>query len=153
MTKRNHIQKITAVVGAVALLANTGHVSAQSADALIDKLVSKGVLTVKEANDLRDEADKNFTTALQTKNGMSDWVQALKFNGDLRARYEAFNTDNSKFVDRQRLRYRMRFGVVAQMTDNIEAGFKLTSSDPVSGFGGDPISNRCDRRRCEDRVQ
>ena len=140
MTKRNHTNKVAAVVGAVALLAHTGHVSAQSADALIDKLVSKGVLTVKEANDLREESDKNFTTALQTKNGMSDWVQALKFNGDLRGRYEAFNTDNSQFVDRQRLRYRMRFGVVAQMTDYLEAGFKLTSSDPVSGFGGDPIS-------------
>ena len=140
MTKRNHTNKVAAVAGAVVLLATTGHVSAQSADALIDKLVSKGVLTVKEANDLREESDKNFTTALQTKNGMSDWVQALKFNGDLRARYEAFNSDNSKFVDRQRLRYRMRFGVVAQLTDNLEAGFKLTSSDPVSGFGGDPIS-------------
>ena len=140
MTKRNYTNKVAATAGAVLLLATAGHVSAQSADALIDKLVSKGVLTVKEANDLREESDKNFTTALQTKNGMSDWVQALKFNGDLRARYEAFNTDNSQFVDRQRLRYRMRFGVVAQMTDNIEAGFKLTSSDPVSGFGGDPIS-------------
>lgn len=151
MTKRNHTNKVAAVVGAVALLAQTGHVSAQSADALIDKLVSKGVLTVKEANDLRDEADKNFTTALSTKNGMSDWVQALKFNGDLRGRYEAFNTDNSQFVDRQRMRYRMRFGVVAQMTDNLEAGFKLTSSDPISGFGGDPISGNTTFRNNADK--
>ena len=140
MTKRNYIQKIATVVGAVTLLASAGQASAQSADALIDMLVNKGVLTVKEANDLREEADKNFTTALQSKNGMSDWVQALKFNGDVRGRFEAFNSDNKDFVDRQRWRYRIRFGVTAQMTDNLEAGFKITSSDPVSGFGGDPIS-------------
>lgn len=139
MTKRNYANKVAATAGAVLLLATAGHVSAQSADALIDKLVSKGVLTVKEANDLRDESDKNFTTALQTKNGMSDWVQALKFNGDLRGRYESFNTDNKQFVDRQRMRYRMRFGVVAQLTDNLEAGFKLTSDDSGT-TGGDPIS-------------
>lgn len=141
MTKRNHTNKVAATAGAVLLLVTAGNVRAQSADALIDKLVSKGVLTVKEANELREESDKNFTTALQTKNGMSDWVQALKFNGDLRARYETFNSDNSKFIDRQRLRYRMRFGVVAQMTDNLEAGFRLSSSEAGSGsFGGDPIS-------------
>ncbi len=140
MTKRNYTNQVAATAGAVLLLATAGHVSAQSADALIDKLVSKGVLTVKEANDLRDESDKNFTTALQTKNGMSDWVQALKFNGDLRGRYETFNTDNKLFVDRQRWRYRMRFGVVAQLANNLEAGFKLTSGDAVTGFAGNPLS-------------
>src|SRR6266567_2063175 len=95
MTKRNYSTKVAAVAGAVALLAAAGHVSAQSADALIDKLVDKGVLTVKEANELREESDKGFTTAFQTKTGMPDWVTALKFNGDVRGRYAGFYRHNS----------------------------------------------------------
>src|SRR5688500_10465735 len=52
--------------------------SAQSVDSLLDKLVDKGVLTVKEANDLREESDKDFTKAYAAKSGMSEWVSALK---------------------------------------------------------------------------
>src|ERR1041385_549232 len=66
---------------------------AQSADAIIDKLVEKGILTVKEANELREESDKGFNSAYAVKSGMSDWVSALKFNGDVRARYESFSSD------------------------------------------------------------
>src|SRR5262245_22480859 len=62
--------------------------SAQSADALIDKLVEKGILSVKEANDLREEVDKNFTQATSAKSGMPEWVTAIKFSGDMRARYD-----------------------------------------------------------------
>ncbi|MFM2082850.1 MAG: hypothetical protein RL380_1541 [Verrucomicrobiota bacterium] len=116
---------------------------AQSADALIDKLIEKGILTTKEAQDLRDEADKNFATAFATKSGMSDWVQALKFNGDVRGRFEGMYANNPLFINRDRLRYRVRFGVVAQFNDDFEAGFKLTSSDAASGGAnneGDPIS-------------
>lgn len=34
---------------------------AQSVDALLDKLVDKGVLTTKEANELKEETDRGFT--------------------------------------------------------------------------------------------
>ena len=112
----------------------------QSADALLDKLVDKGVLTVKEANELREEADAGFRKSYQVKSGMPDWVTALKINGDFRGRYEMFESPNDLFVDRSRFRYRMRVGVVASMTDNFEAGFRLTSSEANSSFGGDPIS-------------
>ena len=75
--------KLTLAAAAVATLACTSTTAlAQSADALIDKLVDKGVLTVKEANDLREESDKGFTTAYSVKSGMPEWVTALKFNGD-----------------------------------------------------------------------
>ena len=115
---------------------------AQSSDALIDKLVQKGILTVKEANELREEADKNFTTSYQIKSGMPDWVSALKFNGDLRLRYDGIYIDNPAFVDRNRMRYRFRFGTVATLTDNFEVGMRLISGE--NGRGGftsiDPIS-------------
>src|SRR5437868_2195690 len=66
---------------------------AQSSDAIIDKLVEKGILTVKEANDLKEEAEKNFTQSYSTKSGLADWAAALKFNGDFRARYDTVFSD------------------------------------------------------------
>lgn len=114
---------------------------AQSVDSLLDKLVDKGVLSVSEANELREEVDKDFDKAYSAKSGMPEWVSALKFNGDVRGRYESFYYDNANGVDRQRFRYRMRFGVVATLTDGFEAGFRLTSSEAANGgSGGDPIS-------------
>lgn len=121
---------------------------AQSADAIIDKLVDKGILTVDEANELKDEADKNFTTAYSVKSGMPDWVTALKINGDFRGRFEGFyaeseggqRAESPDWVNRDRWRYRFRLGVVANLQDNFEVGFRLTSSEASGGFGGDPIS-------------
>ncbi len=115
-------------------------VRAQSADALIDKPVSKGVLTVKEANDLREESDKNFTTALQTKNGMGDWVQALKFNGDVRACYESL-IDNAAFNARTCMRVLPALWCGGAV-DGQHGGW-FPPSPPASrdgSFGGDPIS-------------
>ena len=114
----------------------------QSADALLDKLVEKGVLTSDEANKLRDESDKNFNTAYAAKSGMPDWVTALKVNGDFRGRYEGFYGPNSLFVDRNRFRYRLRLSLVANIADDFEVGIRFSSSEPASGnaTGGDPLS-------------
>ena len=110
---------------------------AQSSDALIDKLVDKGILTVNEANELRAEADNDFTKAYAVKSGMQDWVQSLKFNGDVRLRYEGFFRDDAAFVDRNRFRYRLRFGVTANLTDDFDIGMRLASGTS----GSDPISS------------
>jgi hypothetical protein len=126
-----------AAAGVAATMACSSSALAQSADALIDKLVDKGVLSVKEANELREEADKGFTQAYSVKSGMPEWVSALKLNGDFRGRYEGFFADNPGFEDRNRFRYRARFGVTAVMSDNFEAGLRLTSGE----VNGDPISS------------
>src|SRR4051812_14114102 len=115
-------------------------VNAQSSDALLDKLVDKGILTVKEANDLREESDKGFNSAYQVKSGVPDWVTNLRIGGDFRGRYEMFTSDDPTFTDRHRLRYRVRPGIVATIKDDFEVGFRLTSSEPQANFGGDPIS-------------
>lgn len=134
-------QKIgTALLAAAAGMTFVSVSQAQSVDGLLDKLVDKGVLSVKEAQDLREESDKNFNTALSAKLGMPDWVSSLKMNGDIRVRYENFNSGNSAFVDRNRYRYRLRFGIVANLADSFEAGFRLTSGEASGSFGGDPIS-------------
>lgn len=126
--------------GILAGVAFTTQSTAQSADALVDKLVEKGILTVKEANDLREEADKGFNSAYAVKSGMQDWVTSLKFNGDFRGRFEGFYANNPGFVDRTRMRYRIRFGATAVIKDDFEVGLRLTSSEANGAFGGDPIS-------------
>jgi len=135
-------------MGLVAIAAVAGNVingRAQSVDSLLDKLVDKGVLTVKEAKDLREEGDKDFSKAYAAKSGMADWVSALKFSGDFRGRYEWISPNSVAVpsnIDRQRFRYRLRFGVVASLMDDFEAGFRLTSGQAATGntSGGDPIS-------------
>jgi hypothetical protein len=118
--------------------------NAQSADALIDKLVDKGILTAAEAQALREEADQGFTAAYQAKTGMPDYVNALRFNGDFRGRYDGIYKDGSEFTERHRWRYRMRFGLTVDLLDDFEVGFRLGSGD-VAGLsagsaGADPIS-------------
>ena len=116
-------------------------VTAQSVDALLDKLVEKGVLTVKEANQLREEADKNFTTAYSAKSGMPEWVTAFKINGDLRGRYEGFFYEDDNTVDRHRFRYRVRLGFTAVLKDDFEVGLRFGSGELDASGMIDPISN------------
>ncbi len=117
----------------------------QSADALLDKLVEKGVLTLDEANELRDQADKDFTKAYSVKSGMPEWVTSVKFSGDFRGRFEGFYGDHPGFSDRARWRYRLRAGFTVTMLDDFEVGFRLGSGDIDSAGtitrGSDPISN------------
>jgi hypothetical protein len=132
MTKHNLLKHNTGaaiLAGAAVTMALAGNSHAQSSDALIDKLVDKGILTTTEAKDLRDEADKNFNTALQAKTGMPDWVTSYKLTGDVRARYDQITAENTSFAQRSRFRYRLRFGITANMLDNLEAGFRIGSSD------------------------
>ncbi len=130
-----------AIAGFVATTAR-----AQSSDALIDKLIEKGILSVKEANDLREDADKDFTKAYSAKSGMAEWVSALKFNGDFRGRYDGVFGDNdggSFLGDRHRLRYRLRFGATANLSDHFEVGLRLGSGEVNSAspsFGGNVFS-------------
>src|SRR5580765_2454383 len=101
--KKQNMKAVLLAAATGMMFAVNGH--AQSVDSLLDKLVDKGVLTVKEAQDLREESDKDFKKAYSAKSGMSEWVSAFKFNGDVRARYESFYFDNATPVDRQRFRY------------------------------------------------
>jgi hypothetical protein len=149
LKKHHFTSKVTWFAGATALMALAPQSHGQSSDALIDKLVDKGILTTKEAQELRDESDQDFTTAFQAKTGMPDWVSGYKFFGDFRGRYdEVASTDGNKnFATRDRFRYRLRVGVVVSMKDNMEAGFSLTSGDSApttggyGGGGGNPLSS------------
>jgi hypothetical protein len=57
---------------------------------------------------------------------------ALRFSGDLRYRHEAINEEEE--AERNRHRIRARFGVTADIADNVRVGLQLASGtdDPVS---------------------
>jgi hypothetical protein len=141
---------IGAVLGAacIAVSSLVPQAHGQATDALLDKLVDKGIISVKEANELREQADHDFNKAYAAKSGMPDWVTQFKIYGDVRGRYEMFRTENESESGataqanrpRDRFRYRLRVGATATLMDNFEAGFRLTSSEANGTFGGDPIS-------------
>ncbi len=142
---------------ATALLACGAPVFGQSVDALLDKLVDKGVLTTKEANELKQESDKGFNTAIQSKFGMPDWVTGYKLNGDFRGRFEQNNAEASQYIERDRFRYRLRFGATMSLVDNFEVGLRLASGNPLTGGaingnpGGSPITANQDLNSLESR--
>src|SRR5881394_1805638 len=140
--KNKMSKKLTAALVAAGVLGSLQMDSAlaQSTDSLLNKLVDKGIITKAEADELRHESKVDFDKAYQVKTGMPDWVTSLKFGGDFRGRYDGIYPDTEAFVDRPRYRYRLRYGAVATMLDNIEVGFRLTSASPTGDFGGNPLS-------------
>src|SRR5689334_1328293 len=127
------------------LLAAKSH--AQSADALINKLLEKGILTEKEAKDLKVESlDTNMVSASKWK--LSDSLKSISIYGDLRLRYEYRGADNAigsgqrnGDYQKERFRYAARIGLKGELFDNFYYGFRLdTSSNPRSSwvtFGDD----------------
>lgn len=132
-----------AVIIIAVALAATVRTSAQSSDALLRKLVEKGILTADEAKQLKSESAKEFTSAMSVKTGMPEWVTALKFSGDFRGRFNMDSAANEAAMARNRWRYRARFGFVATLKDDFEVGLRLASGDVDSGstVGSSPLSS------------
>jgi hypothetical protein len=145
MTKTQMTTKFALCAGAAALAALVPQTHAQSSDALIDKLVDKGILTTDEAKDLRAESDKDFQTAFAAKTGMPDWVTGYKLTGSFRGRYEQFSAastaaNSGANLDRSRLRYRLFLGATISMKDDLEVGFRIGSGDSKAAGYGNPLS-------------
>lgn len=161
MKKLKH-QKLPAqtaiVAGATALLALTPQTHAQtSVDALLNKLEQKGILSVDEARELKAENATNsvedFNKALGAKFPLPDWVTSYKFSGDLRGRFDDVSTQTPAFKNsagtvaqenNMRFRYRLRFGLTANLKDNMQVGFRLGTDDTGKGADtstGNPLSN------------
>jgi hypothetical protein len=101
-------------------------------EALLDKLVQKGILTTEEADGLRAEGKSRPASRLS----LPEWIQSVKFGGDFRLRYDNIQSDFPSYSDRGRFRYRLRFGVTFRLNHDLETGLRL-----ASGSSGDPISN------------
>lgn len=137
MKKKSLKWKSGAALVSVAVCAQA---AAQSSDALLDKLVQKGILTTEEAKALKEDSKKDLDKAIAAKSGLSSWVSSLKFSGDFRFRYDGVYQDQSNsgadaqgtvnaLEDRHRLRYRLRFGATADMSDHFEVGLRLGSGE------------------------
>ena len=75
--------------------------------------------------------------------GANKWLKDLSFKGDLRLRYEAFhNTSGSgtETDDRNRFRYRLRYGFEKKFNDDMMIGFSMASGERSSGTQVDPTS-------------
>src|SRR5437870_130458 len=130
---------------AFALLAATAH--GQSVDSLINKLLQKGVLTQKEAEDLKKEeaGDTNLVRASKWK--INDAIKSISLFGDARFRYEYRGAGNApgsgvggNSFQRERFRYALRAGIRGDLYDDFYYGLRLeTSTNPRSTwvtFGG-----------------
>ena len=75
----------------------------------------------------------------------SQWLKDLKFKGDFRLRYEAFENSSgspAEIDDRNRFRFRLRFGWEKKFNPDMKVGFYLASGalDPTVGNFDDPTS-------------
>ena len=117
--------------------------AASEVDALLNKLVEKGVLSSSEAQEVRNEmageaAEISKIRAVETKETVKamrggSWLDKVKWGGDLRLRHETVKREPA--VDRLRERFRLRFGFVANPWDPLEVGVRL-----ATGASGDPLS-------------
>ena len=65
-----------------------------------------------------------------------DWLNRFSFSGDMRTRYEGFYQEHGPNAnERNRARFRLRFGVGVKVSDEVSGGLRLVSGDP-----NDPIS-------------
>jgi len=144
-------KRIFALVGVLALGLSAVH--AQDT-ALIDALVKKGVLSDQEAEDIRADISKEYSTTSAGKLSISNHITNLKLYGDARVRFEYLDerpqagTATGGYVQTtNRNRYRIRVGADYTFTDNFTAGFELESNTAAdsanqsmgSQFGKFPI--------------
>ncbi len=103
-----------------------------------------------EATPPMSEAEFNQRLSDST-GGANKWLKDLKFSGDLRLRYEAFHlngeragssaTANTYEPNRNRFRFRLRFGFEKTFNPEMKVGFSLASGGSSSAYGNaDPIS-------------
>lgn len=77
-------------------------------------------------------SDYEFNQRLETATGGANkWLKDLKFSGDLRLRYEAFkySAGSGETDDRNRFRYRLRYGFEKKFNDEMSIGFAMASGE------------------------
>ncbi|OYY92913.1 MAG: outer membrane receptor for ferric coprogen and ferric-rhodotorulic acid [Hydrogenophilales bacterium 28-61-23] len=157
----------------------------EKADAAIKAEAAAGVVRVPYIpevvkREIREQLRQEVVAQAKTErwgdvNAVPEWVDRLKWEGDIRVRYQEdiFASDNdigTNFItqpyglgtaanpintseDRSRTRVRARLGLLAKVSDSVSAGFRLTTgntSDPVStnqtlGVSGNKYSLVLDR--------
>jgi hypothetical protein len=116
------ITPITVVTAAVLALAGALPAFGQENNALLEALVRKGILTDYEAEEIRNDMDKEHARTAAGKIKLNESLSELKLYGDLRLRYQYDDTDqqvlsptpDGRNNDRQRSRWRFRLRLGAE---------------------------------------
>jgi hypothetical protein len=144
--KNMRCQRLFAVLaGIISGLAVVTTAHSQSQDALLNKLVEKGILTTAEADELKEESLTNSAGGAKFTLGNS--IKSMEFFGDLKLRYEyrsaAFGPGTAYAGDSDALnrwRYALRFGVRGDLADDFYYGLRFETSpnprSPWETFGG-----------------
>src|SRR5215469_1427285 len=137
MAYKNKVNKwIVGGIGGLIAVAASNTFAADSVDSLLDALVKKGVLTQKEAEDIKEENTTNISVLPATKWKISDSIKSIGLFGDVRFRYEYRGTDNPQAgatttgttkntFARERFRYALRAGIKGDLFDNWSYGIRL----------------------------
>jgi hypothetical protein len=120
---------------ATSLVLATTAAAQVTTDALLDKLVEKGILKQEEAQELKAESATN-TTAEGLKFKVSSAIKSMELYGDLRMRYEyrsaQLGPEAGQFAGgydtADRWRYALRVGVRGDLTDDFYYGLRLETS-------------------------
>ena len=126
--------------GLLAALTLSVAARADSGDALIDKLVKKGVLTLDEAKDLKNEARQEAAApapAPESKWKINAGIKSVELFGDARLRYEyrGAETLGGDTLARERFRYALRLGIRGDLLDHFYYGMRVeTSQNPRSAW-------------------
>jgi len=87
-------------------------------DALIAKLIEKGILTKEEAENLKGQIAYDAKTIQDgaVKSGVPEWVQNTKIGGDMRVRFQEQKRKNGT-QDNAQGRMRMRLNLESKLSD------------------------------------
>ena len=133
---------LAALCVSAAMPVSSAHAQAPGDSALLDALVKKGVLSDQEAEDIRAQDEKEWSSTAASKISLASSIKSIQFYGDLRLRYElrdgttppGFNGSGGAFnahpdtQDRNAWRYRLRFGVKGDLYDKFFYGIRLATN-------------------------
>lgn len=106
-------------------------------DALIEKLVDKGILTRQEGIELKAEIaeDEKIVREEGLKQSLPSWVQNTKLKGDLRLRFQNKHEKAANDYNKDTTvgRIRLRLGLESKINDKLMAAVGIASSNSSSG--------------------
>jgi hypothetical protein len=103
---------------------DTDVVTMKEVDALLNKLVDRGVLKPEDIYAIKGDMAKAHETAL-AKATPEGWVPRTILSGDIRLRNEYRDRSASTDLNRQRIRFRL--GLVSQVSNELEVGARLAT--------------------------
>ena len=133
-------QRLTSFIIIAVFILSLAAARAQDAGALLDLLVRKKIINDQEAEEVRAELVKESANTAAGKWKLSTPITELELYGDARVRYEYRGgrtaddaVPRSDWLERERERYRVRFGLRGTLADDWFFGIRLeTSSNPRS---------------------